>query len=256
MNWLHRRYCSPEGAGSGGSADASGKGGGGDTDPGKSGDTKPRMISLEEAEGMVKSRLERERKKYSDYDAAKARLTELEEADKKRQITDAESAKDWEKSKDLLLKGHKDELTKLQTERDEARTRYRNLAVNQAVTGEVIKGGALKNAVEQVAQLLIPQVEIDAAGTPRFADGKTIADGVAAYLQANPHFVEPQHRKGGSGTNRTVSSNAHGSAGFTMEDLLGKSPEEIARIASENPGGIVAAANARSANPFRKVSKE
>lgn len=251
MNLFQMRHMPADTGGTGGgSASAGDKGDGGGAGTG----TPDEKITITKAEleeyanKAASARVAREREKYADYDAIKAKASELEAKTKAQEIRDAEAAKDWQRAQELLAKGHQEELAKEKSARDEAEKRYRSIAINQAVASAAVEHGVIPKSLDQVVVLLTPKIELDAAGTPRFADGKPVKDGVKAFLEENLHFVEPGSRRGGSGANNVTIRGANTVDSELMTKPLSQmTREEVRKLGGK---GLIARVTAQSETPW------
>ena len=243
---LYQRRWLAEGDAGGGDADAGGKGGsdtGDDDTSGKSGgDKKFTQADMDQhASAAVKKRIDRVNAKYAGVDEKLERLAELETAAKDQGVADDVAKGEYASALERLKKGHTSEVEKLTGDRDTWKDSYNKLAIDKAL----ISAAAAGNAVEpdQVAALLRGKVELDAELTPRFDDGKDIATGVKAWLEANPHFVSSTAR-GGSGTGDQTrgqhgqqGAGGDGFSGMTAEQIKNLTPEEVqAKIRRVNQG--------------------
>lgn len=230
----------------GGNADAggnSGEGADGKPNPKPAGE---KTFTQAEVDELIKSRLDRAKAKFSDYDTVKSRLTELEREAQTRQQQDLEAKGKYEEALQHTEKRYKTELEKLAADREQWQQRYEGLAIDNAVLVEAQKHNALDP--QDVLALVRSHVKLGADGVPSFDDGKSIADGVKAFLDAKPHLVKASSR-GGSGTNHQT-----GAPGVGDKPLSGMSPAEIRALGGRD---IIARVGAQSGGlPWSRKGSE
>lgn len=233
------------GGGSAGSSDDKGKG--------KSDDNNAKTFTQKELDSIIADRVARVESKFAGFDDMKAKLAELEQAQHERTVSDLAGQKKWEEATQAMTTRHEAEKKSLNDRIAELDGRYQKVTIDNALLEHATKFNAIDPA--DIVSLLRPNVKMGADGVPSFADGKSLADGVKAFLDAKPHFVKPQGRTG-SGThgNNSGGSSTNGTAsGFdditSVEQLRGLSSEEIlkrVRTVSNNPFGAPLQLGAKS----------
>lgn len=234
-----------DGAGSG---DGSGKPGAG-TAPDAAGDKK---FTQAEVDAAIEARIARERGKYADYDDVKKKAAELEKLNNDRAVSDAAGAKKFEEALDLTKKQHTVEIEKLTTELKTVQGRFESLAIDNVMLQEATKLNAINPA--QVVKLQRENVKLGADGNASFVDGKTIADGLKAFLAENAHLVKAGVTGGGSG----AANNGAGGGGAVS---TAKSIADFKTVEEYRAAGgaefVRSVAGARSGHPWeRKPKKE
>lgn len=151
-----------------------------------------KLLTQAEFEEALKKRLERERKKFADYDEIKTKATEYEKAlEEKRlaELTEKERAEE-------LAKKYEEELNAIKAELDATRTK----AQQQAIKNEFIKVATSANIAyidDAIALADLSAVNID-------EDGKVVGveDVVKALVENKPFLVaKKQSQPIGTATN-------------------------------------------------------
>lgn len=144
-----------------------------DADGGGEQPDRTRTFSQSELDAIINDRLERERKKFSDYDTIKSELDKLKaDADKKRKAEMSEIEK------------LQTELEEAQTERQNAVARVMEITTRTAIEREAAKAG-FHDPSDAYALLDWDEFEVQDDGTV-----KGVEDAVEELAKAKPHLVK------------------------------------------------------------------
>lgn len=187
------------------------------------------LLTQEQFDSGVKERLNRENKKYANYDElVKFRTEHEKQADEKAQ-KDLEDRKEFDKVKEGWVTKEKD-LQGIITTKD---TEISGMRIDHALISEVNKQNAY---AEETMALLRTQATFDDNKTIRIkgkdANGidtmLSIEDGVKKFLEGRPHLIKA-NKPGGGGTNAGTAGNA-AAAGKTDLDSLNAELIEAQRV--------------------------
>lgn len=181
--------------------------GGGSGDPEK-------KFSQADLDRVVQDRLERERKKYGDYDDLKKFKDDHEknaDAQKQKELED-------QKKYEELKKGWSDKETNYQKIIADKETENKNLKIDHALSVEI----SSQNLYPEAKDVLRTQVTLDKDGMPKMK-GKdqygaetliSLADGIKEFAKQKPYLVRGSANSGGGSP---PNPNGNGGGDVTLE---------------------------------------
>lgn len=152
-------------------------------------------------DAIVKTRLQREREKYADYDQVKQKLSQFETQMSEQQQRDLEESRKYEEAK----KAYELKLQETQSVLSQKDQMIQDMNIKHTLTAEVTKQNAY---LDETLALLREKAALDTDGSVKLnmrdSNGLetqlSVEEGVKRFLESRPYLVKASHRQGSGAT--------------------------------------------------------
>lgn len=177
------------------------------------------MMTQEQVDKIVQTRLTREREKYADYETIKQKVAEYEKLNSEKAQKDLEAGKQYEEAKKTYegkIKSYEEKLS----EKDRS---IADMMISNTLTSAISSQNAhIEESIallKSSAKIVDGVVKISAKDANGIEQLLPAEEGVKRFLTARPHLVKSNARSGSGTGSGSGDGSGTGAGGNAVEDL-------------------------------------